>query len=44
LSQIKKGLITALGAKAKVRALNAKKKQNTKASQLDHDFKLIGID
>ena len=41
LSQIEKGLIPALGAKAKVRALNAKKKQNTKASQLDYDFKLI---
>ena len=41
LSQIEKGLIPALGARAKVRALNAKKKQNTKASQLDHDFKLI---
>jgi hypothetical protein len=41
LSQIEKGLIPAPGARAKVRALNAKKKQNTKASQLDHKFKLI---
>jgi hypothetical protein len=41
LSQIEKGLIPAPGAKAKVRALNAKKKQNTKESQLDHEFKLI---
>jgi hypothetical protein len=41
LSQIEKGLIPAPGARAKVRALNAKKKQNTKESQLDHEFKLI---
>jgi hypothetical protein len=41
LSQIEKGLILAPGGRAKVRALNAKKKQNTKASQLDHEFKLI---
>ena len=43
LSQIEKGLIPAPGAraKAKARALNAKKKQNTKESQLDHEFKLI---
>ena len=41
LSQIEKGLIPAPGARAKVRALNAKKKQNTKESQLDHKFKLI---
>jgi hypothetical protein len=41
LSQIEKGLIPAPGARAKVRALNAKKKQNTEESQLDHDFKLI---
>ena len=39
--QIEKGLIPAPGARAKVRALNAKKKQNTKASQLEHEFKLI---
>jgi hypothetical protein len=41
LSQIEEGLIPAPGARAKVRALNAKKKQNTKASQLGHEFKLI---
>jgi len=41
LLQIEKGLIHAPGARAKVRALNAKKKQNTKVSQLDHEFKLI---
>jgi len=41
LSQIEKGLIPAPGARAKVRALNAKKKQNTKESQLDYEFKLI---
>jgi hypothetical protein len=39
--QIEHGIIPAPGAKAKVRALNAKKKQNTKESQLDHEFKLI---
>ena len=41
LSQIEKGLIPAPGAGAKARSLNAKKKQNTKESQLDHEFKLI---
>jgi hypothetical protein len=41
LSQIEKGLIPAPGARAKVRALNAKKKKNTKESQLDPEFKLI---
>jgi hypothetical protein len=41
LSQIEKGLIPDPGARARVRALNAKKKQNTKASQLEHEFKLI---
>ena len=35
---LEKGLIPAPGARAKVRALNAKKKQNTKESQLDHEF------
>jgi hypothetical protein len=39
--QIENGLIPAPGARAKVRALNAKKKQITKASQLEHEFKLI---
>jgi hypothetical protein len=29
------------GAKAKVRALNKKKIENTKTSQLDHEFRLI---
>jgi hypothetical protein len=37
--QIEHGVIPVPGAKAKVRALNAKKKQNTKESQLDHEFK-----
>jgi hypothetical protein len=42
LSQIEKGLIIpAPGAKARARALNAKKKQNTKVSQLEHEFMLI---
>ena len=41
LSQIEKGLIPAPGAKARARALNAKKKQNTKVSQLEHEFMLI---
>jgi hypothetical protein len=41
LSQIEKGFIPAPNARAKARALNAKKKKNTKESQLDHDFKLI---
>jgi len=40
LSQIEKGIIPAPGARARARALNAKK-QNTKASQLEHEFKLI---
>jgi len=39
--QIEHGVIPAPSAKAKVRALNAKKKQNTKESQLDYEFKLI---
>lgn len=41
LQQIEKGPISAPGARAKVRALNAKKKRNTKASQLGHELKLI---
>lgn len=40
LSQIEKGLMHALNAKAKVRALNTKKK-NSKASEFEHEFKLI---
>ena len=32
---------TVPGAGAKVKAPNAKKKQNTKESQLDHEFKLM---
>jgi hypothetical protein len=40
LSQIEKGLIPAPGAKARSRALSAKK-QNTKVSQLEHEFMLI---
>jgi hypothetical protein len=39
--QIEHGIIPALGAKAKARALNAKKKRNTETSQLDTEFKLI---
>jgi hypothetical protein len=41
LSQIEKGLIPAPSARAKVKALNAKKKLNSRESQLDHEFKLI---
>jgi hypothetical protein len=41
LSQIEKGLVPAPGAKARARALNAKKEQNTKVSQLEHEFMLI---
>jgi hypothetical protein len=43
LSQIEKGLIPAPGARAKVRALNAKKKQNTKESQLDCDAHICHV-
>jgi hypothetical protein len=39
--QIEHGLIPAPSARAQARALNAKKKENTKESQLDHEFKLI---
>jgi hypothetical protein len=39
--QIEHGLIPAPGARTQARALNAKKKKNTKESQLDHEFKLI---
>lgn len=39
--QIEHGIIPAPGAKAKARALNAKKKGNTETSQLDAKFKLI---
>jgi hypothetical protein len=41
LSQIEKGLISAPGAKARSRALSVKKKQNTKVSQLEHEFMLM---
>jgi hypothetical protein len=39
--QVEHGLIPAPGAKAKARALNKKKKENTKTSQIDHEIKLI---
>jgi len=39
--QVEHGLIPALDEKAKARALNKKRKENTKTSQIDHDFKLI---
>jgi hypothetical protein len=39
--QVEHGLIPALGEKAKARALNKKRKENTKTSQIDHDFKLM---
>ena len=39
--QVEHGLIPAPGAKAKARALNKKKKENSKTSQLDHEFRLI---
>ena len=41
LSQIEKGLIPAPGVKARARALNAKKEQNMKVSQLENEFMLI---
>jgi hypothetical protein len=39
--QVEYGLGPAPGAKAKARALNNKRKENTKTSQIDHEFKLI---
>jgi hypothetical protein len=39
--QIEHGLIPAPSARTQARALNTKKKKNTKESQLDHEFKLI---
>lgn len=39
--QVEHGLMPAPSAKAKTRALNKKKKENSKTSQLDHEFKLI---
>ena len=39
--QIDHGLIPAPGAKAKARALNAKKKRNTETSQLKDEFELV---
>jgi hypothetical protein len=44
LSQIEHGLIPALpapSAKGKARALGVKKRQNTKVSQLEDEFKLV---
>ena len=41
LSQIEHGLIPAPGAKGKARALGVKKRQNTKVSQLEDEFKLV---
>ena len=41
LSQSDKGLTPSPGARAKVKILKAKKKQNSGESQLDHEFKLI---
>jgi hypothetical protein len=38
---VEHGLMPVLGAKAKDRALNKKKIENTKKSQLDHEFRLI---
>jgi len=35
------GLIPAPGARAKARALNAKKKKNIEVSQLEDEFELI---
>jgi hypothetical protein len=42
-SQVEKGLIPAPSAKARARALDVKKKQNTKVSQLEHQFMLIEL-
>jgi hypothetical protein len=39
--QVEHGLIPAPGAKARDRALNAKKKENTKTSQLDPEFEFV---
>jgi len=39
--QVEHGLIPAPGAKAKARALNKRKKENTKTSQIDHNFRLL---
>ena len=36
--QVEQGLIPAPGSKAKARALNKKRAQNTKTSQLDHEY------
>ena len=40
--QVEHRLIPAPGSKAKARALNKKRSQNTKTSQLDHQYELIG--
>jgi hypothetical protein len=37
---VEHGLIPAPGSKAKARALNKKRAQNTKTSQLDHEYRL----
>jgi hypothetical protein len=39
--KVEHGLIPAPGAKARIGALNAKKKENTKTSQLDPEFELV---
>ena len=39
--QIKMGLIPAPGARAKTRALNAKKRKNIETSQLKNEFELV---
>jgi hypothetical protein len=41
LPQIEKGLIPAPSTKARARALNTKKKHNTKVSQLEREFMLV---
>ena len=38
--QVEHGIIPAPGSKAKARALNKKRTQNTKTSQLDHEYRL----
>jgi hypothetical protein len=38
--QVEHGLIPALGSKGKARALNKKRAQNTKTSQLEHEYRL----
>jgi hypothetical protein len=38
--QVEHGLIPAPGSKVKARVLNKKRAQNTKTSQLDHEYRL----